>query len=130
MSTALSLILGLYTKHESAIIIQRRDGTITRPTSRPPSTGAGRGEVGECYKCPGPSHRQWSKSSLKLRFWPMPPRRPLVGGKGSAGRFAGVLAPAAGSYALGDRSPLKAIRLIGKVPIIMIDDRTLNLVRA
>ena len=35
------------------------------------------------------------------RFWPMPPRRPLVGGKGSAGRFTGVQAPAAGSYALG-----------------------------
>ena len=44
------------------------------------------------------------------RFWPMPSRRPLVGGKGSASRFAGVRAPAAGSYALGDRSPFKAIR--------------------
>ena len=42
------------------------------------------------------------------RFWPMPPRRPLVGGKGSAGHFAGVQAPAAGSYALGRHAGIKA----------------------
>ena len=41
------------------------------------------------------------------RFWPMPPRRPLMGGEEGAGHFAGVLAPAAESYALGNMTAIK-----------------------
>ena len=37
----------------------------------------------------------------------MPPRRPLVGGKGSADRFAGVPAPAAQAHSLGKMTAIK-----------------------
>ena len=57
------------------------------------------------------------------RFWPMPPRRPLVGGKGSAGRFTGVQAPAAGSYALGAIAGIRpATDQFIKVIVILIQD--------
>jgi hypothetical protein len=55
-----------------------------------------------------PSRREWSKAPVG-RFWPMPPR-PRGGGEGSAGRFAGVSAPAAGSHVLNDSPPFKAAR--------------------